>query len=468
MLYDKLKKYSKSGVYPFHMPGHKRNPMLCDGTMPYEIDLTEIDGFDNLHNAEGCILEVQKLAERLYNVKKAFLLVNGATGGILSAVRAMTNKGDKVLVARNSHKSVYNALEICGLEPEYIVPAVDDEFGINCSITPLQVEKAIVENPNTKLLIITSPTYEGVVSDIKEICRIAHLHNVMVLVDEAHGAHFPFSKSFPSEAVASGADAAVASLHKTLPSLTQTALLLTSDESLINSLAENLAIFETSSPSYVFMSSIEKCLDFCKNTKTFDEYIKRLNSFNEKCKNLKKIKVLCYGNDEVKNHRFFDFDISKITVSVRGLDINGTQLAEILRNDFKIEPEMVCSDYVLLISTVCDTDEGFARLINALQIIDSKCSVKELNACRYSITMPEIAVKPCECSGKDGEFCLLEHSIDKISLEYVWAYPPGIPIIAKGEIITQDIANIIIAQIASGINVCSTKGKIPKEIYCCI
>jgi arginine decarboxylase len=468
MLYDKLKMYSESGVYPFHMPGHKRNPMLCDGIMPYEIDLTEIDGFDNLHNAEGCILEVQNLAERLYNVKKAFLLVNGATGGILSAVRAMTNRGDKVLVARNSHKSVYNALEICGLEPEYIVPAVDDEFGINCSITPLQVEKAIVENPNTKLLIITSPTYEGVVSDIKEICRIAHLHNVMVLVDEAHGAHFPFSKSFPSEAVASGADAAVASLHKTLPSLTQTALLLTSDESLINSLAENLAIFETSSPSYIFMSAIEKCLEFCENASAFDEYIKRLNSFNEKCKSLKKIKVLCYGNDEVKNHRFFNFDISKITVSVRGLDINGTQLAEILRNDFKIEPEMVCSDYVLLISTVCDTDEGFARLINALQIIDSKCSVKELNACRYSITMPKIAVKPCECSGKDGEFCLLEHSIDKISLEYVWAYPPGIPIIAKGEIITQDIANIIIAQIASGINVCSTKGKIPKEIYCCI
>lgn len=468
MLYDKLKKYSKSGVYPFHMPGHKRNPMLCDGTMPYEIDLTEIDGFDNLHNAEGCILEVQNLAERLYNVKKAFLLVNGATGGILSAVRAMTNRGDKVLVARNSHKSVYNALEICGLEPEYIVPAVDDEFGINCSITPLQVEKAIVENPNTKLLIITSPTYEGAVSDIKEISRIAHLHNVSVLVDEAHGAHFPFSDSFPVEAIQCGADVAVASLHKTLPSLTQTALLLTSNEELINPLAENIAIFETSSPSYVFMSSIEKCLEFCENASAFDEYIKRLNSFNEKCKNLKKIKVLCYGNDEVKNHRFFNFDISKITVSVRGLDINGTQLAEILRNDFKIEPEMVCSDYVLLISTVCDTDEGFARLINALQIIDSKCSVKELNACRYSITIPKIAVKPCECSGKDGEFCLLEHSIDKISLEYVWAYPPGIPIIAKGEIITQDMANIIIAQIASGINVCSTKGKIPKEIYCCI
>ena len=178
MLYDKLKIYSESGVYPFHMPGHKRNPMLCDGIMPYEIDLTEIDGFDNLHNAEGCILEVQNLAEKLYNVKKAFLLVNGATGGILSAVRAMTDRGDKVIVARNSHKSVYNALELCGLTPKYIVPKVDKEFGINCSITPSQAEKAIRENPDAKLLIITSPTYEGVVSDIKEICRIAHLHNV--------------------------------------------------------------------------------------------------------------------------------------------------------------------------------------------------------------------------------------------------------------------------------------------------
>lgn len=467
MLYDKLKKYSKSGVYPFHMPGHKRNTALSDGIMPYEIDLTEIDGFDNLHNAEGCILEVQNLAERLYNVKKAFLLVNGATGGILSAVRAMTNKGDKVLVARNSHKSVYNALEICGLEPEYIVPAVDDEFGINCSITPLQVEKAIVENPDTKLLIITSPTYEGVVSDIKEICRIAHLHNVMVLVDEAHGAHFPFSGSFPVEAIQCGADVAVASLHKTLPSLTQTALLLTSNEELINPLAENLAIFETSSPSYVFMSSIEKCLDFCKNTKAFDEYIIRLNSFDEKCKSLKKIKVLCYGNDNIKNHNFFDFDISKITVSVKGLNINGVQLADKLRNDFKIEPEMVCSDYVLLITTVCDTDEGFARLINALQIIDSECSAKELNYNNLLLSQPRIALNPCDCSGKSGDFYRLKNSINKISLEYVWAYPPGIPIVAKGEVITQEIVDTIFMQIENGINVYSTKGKVPKEILCC-
>ena len=467
MLYDKLKEYSKSGVYPFHMPGHKRNPELCDTIMPYEIDLTEIDGFDNLHNAEGCILGVQSLAEGLYNVKKAFLLVNGATGGILSAVRAMTDRGDKVLIARNSHKSVYNAVELCGLQPEYIVPEIDESFGINCSVTPYQVETAIKNNPDARLLIITSPTYEGVVSDIKEICRIAHLHNVSVLADEAHGAHFAFSESFPTEAVQSGADVAVVSLHKTLPSLTQTALLLTSNENLIEPLAENLAIFETSSPSYVFMSAIEKCLEFCENSKAFADYVKKINSFSEKCRNLKNIRVLCRGDDDVKNHSFFDFDISKITVSVKGLDISGAELAERLRNEFKIEPEMVCDDYVLLISTVCDSDEGFLRLFNALQIIDKECSCKELNYAKQMISKPVIALIPCDCSRKSGKFKPLKDSVGMISLEYVWAYPPGIPIVAKGEVITQEVVDTISAQIKSGINVYSTKGKIPQEIYCC-
>lgn len=467
MLYDKLKEYSKSGVYPFHMPGHKRNPELCDGIMPYEIDLTEIDGFDNLHNAEGCILGVQSLAEKLYNVKKAFLLVNGATGGILSAVHAMTDRGDKVLVARNSHKSVYNAIELCGLQPEYIVPEIDESFGISCSVTPYQVETAIKNNPDARLLIITSPTYEGVVSDIKEICRIAHLHNVLVLADEAHGAHFPFSDCFPTEAVQSGADAAVVSLHKTLPSLTQTALLLTSNENLIEPLAENLAIFETSSPSYVFMAAIEKCLEFCENSKAFADYVKKINSFSEKCRALKNLRVLCCGNDNVQNHSFFNFDISKITVSVKGLDINGAELAERLRNEFKIEPEMVCADYVLLISTVCDSDEGFLRLFNALQIIDNECSQKELSLERSVFSKPVVALKPSDCNGKSGEFMPLSDSIGKISLEYVWAYPPGIPIIAKGEIITQEIVNAIFTQIKGGINVYSTKGKIHERILCC-
>lgn len=466
MLYSKLKDYSKSGVYPFHMPGHKRNSSICDGVIPYDIDLTEIDGFDNLHNAEGCILDVQAMAERLYNVKKAFLLVNGATGGILSAVRAMTNRGDKVIVARNSHKSVYNAIELCSLIPEYIVPSIDGDYGINSSITPKQAEAAIRNNPDARLLIITSPTYEGVVSDIAEISRIAHLHNVRVLVDEAHGAHFPFSNKFPREAVQQGADAAVVSLHKTLPSLTQTALLLTSDEGLIEPIAENLAVFETSSPSYIFMAAIERCLEYCQNLKLFEDYAARLNLFSEKCRALKNIKVLCFGNDNVKNHSFFDFDISKITVSAKNLGISGVELADKLRKDFLIEPEMVCADYVLLITSVCDTDESFLRLFNALQTIDNEYSGKEFKTENIGIKNPRIALPPCDCGEKEGEFQSLSKSVGSVSLEYVWAYPPGIPVIAKGEIVTQEIIDTIIAQHKSGINVYSTKGRIPESIYC--
>ena len=458
---DYLKDYNKKNIYPFHMPGNKRQGEFN------QLDFTEVEGLDNLYHPEGIYKESLDRIKNLYGTKESYILVNGSTVGILSAITGCAKKGDNILMARNCHKSVYNALELCGLTPKYIVPKVDKEFGINCSITPSQAEKAIRENPDAKLLIITSPTYEGTVSDIKEISKIAHLHNVSVLVDEAHGAHFPFSDSFPVEAIQCGADVAVASLHKTLPSLTQTALLLTSNEELINPLAENLAIFETSSPSYVFMSSIEKCLDFCKNTKAFDEYIIRLNSFDEKCRELKNIKVLCCGNDNIKNHNFFDFDISKITVSVKGLNINGVQLADKLRNDFKIEPEMVCSDYVLLITTVCDTDEGFARLVNALQIIDSECSAKELNYNNLFLSQPRIALNPCDCSGKSGDFYRLKNSINKISLEYVWAYPPGIPIVAKGEVITQEIVDTIFMQIENGINVYSTKGKVPKEILCC-
>ena len=213
MLYDKLKSYKESGIYPFHMPGHKRKDITNDGLLPYNIDLTEIDGFDNLHNACGCIKEIEKKAEKLYCVNRALLLVNGATGGILASIRAMTDYGDKIIVARNCHKSVYNAIELCGLNPEYILPEYDENYGIFASISPQNLKTLLDKNPDTKLVIITSPTYEGIVSDIKSISDICHRYGAMLFVDEAHGAHFPFSEKFPSEAVKCGADVAVVSLH---------------------------------------------------------------------------------------------------------------------------------------------------------------------------------------------------------------------------------------------------------------
>ena len=289
MLYDKLKNYSKSGIYPFHMPGHKRTDITEEGIIPYNIDITEIHDFDNLHSPNGVIDEIQKNAAKLYNAKNAFILINGSTGGILSAIHSMTNQGDKILMARNCHKSVYNSAELFNLNVDYIFPDTDTRYNILTSVSPYDIEDKLTKhNDEIRLVIITSPTYEGVVSDIKSISEICHKHGAKLLVDEAHGAHFPFSDSFPDEALNCGADAAVLSLHKTLPSLTQTALLITNDSELSEILAENLAVFETSSPSYILMSSIEKCLDFCENSKDkFKEYCCNFKTVREKLKNLK-------------------------------------------------------------------------------------------------------------------------------------------------------------------------------------
>ena len=280
MLYDKLKNYSKSGIYPFHMPGHKRTDITEEGIIPYNIDITEIHDFDNLHSPNGVIDEIQKKSAKLYNAKNAFILINGSTGGILSAIRSMTNQGDKILMARNCHKSVYNSAELFNLNADYIFPDTDSRYNILTSVSPCDIEDKLTKhNDEIRLVIITSPTYEGVVSDIKSISEICHKHGAKLLVDEAHGAHFPFSDSFPDEALNCGADAAVLSLHKTLPSLTQTALLITNDSELSEILAEIQPEFMDG--DVVILSPAAASFDLFKN------YADRGDKFAEAAKSLR-------------------------------------------------------------------------------------------------------------------------------------------------------------------------------------
>ena len=462
MLYDKLKNYSENGIYPFHMPGHKRN--IADKNLPYNIDLTEINGFDNLHDANGCIKDIEIKAAELYSVNNAFLLINGATGGILATIRALINFGDKVIISRNCHKSVYNAIELCGLNAEYILPEKSPKYGICTSVSPQKLENLILKNPDTKLVVITSPTYEGVVSDIKNISAICHKYGVKLFVDEAHGAHFPFSDQFPCEAVKCGADVAVLSLHKTLPSLTQTALLLTNDDSLSDKLRDNLSVFETSSPSYVLMSSIEKCLDFISDNKfEFNKYIERLKKFYHKAEQFSNLKIL-YCDKKFKE-TCFDYDIGKIVISTQGTDLNGTQLAEILRNNYKIETEMAYTDYVIAMTSVCDTDEGFYRLHNALSEIDKNCK-KSLNIKNNfnNEIIPQKKFNSFEKFRYKKAKTRFEHSKGRVSLEYIWAYPPGIPLIVPGEIISKELINYINILIEKDVEVYSSEKNLPDFI----
>lgn len=461
MLYEKLKAYSDSGIYPFHMPGHKRIPT---DDLPYEIDITEIDGFDNLHKPVGCLCQLQETAAKLFCSRYAFALVNGSTVGILSAVRAMTKYGDRVLIARNSHMSVYHAAELCGLHTDYVVPALIDGTSIFSSVSPEAIEQKLTADPAISLVVVTSPTYEGVVSDIKQISAICHTHGARLLVDEAHGAHFPFSDRFPPSAVQCGADASVLSLHKTLPAMTQTALLLTNDGELAKGLNRQLTVFETSSPSYVLLASIDRCLNYLRHSEQdFNAYIGRLSRFSEAARSLRHLSV---SYDRFKSaENIFAFDIGKLCIFCNGC-MSGKELMALLRSDYRIELEMALGDYALAMTSVCDTDEGFDRLLKALIEIDSRCKGSEHSAKPVSCSLPRQHCAIGEALNHDGETLDIYTAEGKVSREYIRVYPPGVPLIVPGEIISADVLSQLRRLEASGNEIQSDSSTFPLVSIC--
>ena len=277
----KLEDYSKAGYVPMHMPGGKRNTEYASTS---EFDITEIDGFDNMHNAEGIIKNASDRAARLYRADKTLMLVNGSTAGILSAVCGATKRKGKIIVARNCHVSVYNALIIAQLEPVYVIPEVDESTGIYRGLTLEQVRKCVESNRDAQAVIITSPTYEGVVSEVREIASYLHEKGIPLIVDEAHGAHFEFSEEFPESAVKAGADIVINSIHKTLPALTQTALLHISGNYVDYDKVERFwNIYQTTSPSYILMASIDRCMRIIEEQGDyiFKNYISKLKNLRE-------------------------------------------------------------------------------------------------------------------------------------------------------------------------------------------
>ena len=457
MLYEKLKAYSNSDTYPFHMPGHKRT---AAGGTSYDIDITEIEGFDNLHDPRGCLSELQENAAELFGSRHAFALVNGSTVGILAAMRAMTKDGDRVLIARNSHMAVYHAAELCRLDAEYLLPDTVEGLGIFASVSPASVEQKLKAHPELSLVVITSPTYEGIVSDIKGIAGICHRYGARLLVDEAHGAHFPFSDRFPKSAVRCGADAAVIGLHKTLPAMTQTALLLTDDDGLAIGFRRQLSVFETSSPSYVLLASIDRCLRFLKHgDRAFDDYTKRLDKFYQAARSLRHLSV---AYDELLNaENVFDFDIGKLCLFGNGC-MSGKELMDTLRADYHLELEMSLGDYALAMTSVCDTNEGFDRLTDALVKIDSGCTPKDHTTAVTAFPLPRKRYIISDALQQDGEMRDIDRAEGCISREYVRVYPPGIPIIVPGEVIDREVLSRLRSLRSSGNEILSDGSAFPR------
>lgn len=456
-LYSALSEYAETNMYPFHMPGHKRNTNMLGVSFPFNMDITEIDGFDNLHDANGILKNITDKTRTIFHSEHSYMLINGSTCGILAAVRTVTQYGDEIIIARNCHKAVYNGCALNNLKIHFIYPPQDISSGVCGSVTEESVRNAIESYPNANAVVITSPTYEGVISDIKSIAQTAHDFGIPLIVDNAHGAHQIFCDFCKGEPVGDGADIVISSLHKTLPSLTQTAIAHING-SLVDpkKFQKQLAVFETSSPSYILMASIDNCMDFLLNSEeAFKKYSNRLEKFSDSVKGLQHLTVLCHGNDSVVNHNFFSFDMGKIVICTSGTSISGVELMQILRQKYCLELEMSYPFYAVAMTGVCDTSEGFARLSYALSEIDKTLTKCEKKSLPLEIPTPKHSViNPFKLQESDNiSIENIYNSIGQVSDRYIYAYPPGIPIIMPGEIVDKETAEYINKLIESGVNV---------------
>lgn len=457
-LYKRLEEYRDSDYYPFHMPGHKRQKEAAKGVLAdiYGLDITEIDGFDNLHQAQGILREQQERAAKIYGSEKTYFLVNGSTGGILSAIAAVTKKGDRLLMARNCHRSVYHAVYLQELETSFLYPELVREYGIADAVAPEAVEQALEASQDIAAVVVTSPTYEGVAADIRKIADIVHRYGKPLIVDEAHGAHFGFHEAYPKNSVELGADIVIHSVHKTLPAMTQAALLhVNGDRVDRDRLERNLRIFQTSSPSYVLMASISSCLGILENEgwqrlDRLKDYRNELVRRMESCKHLK-IAV----RPESGSSHMAGLDICKLVLYTADASMTGQQLYDILRERYHLQMEMAADSYVLGIITMMDTQEGMDRLFHALSGIDRSIGT-DLRMKADQRIGRRIATQKAAGGSKDrtvmtiaqaydepAEQILLESAAGRVAAEFINLYPPGIPLMVPGESFDGDIIELL-------------------------
>ncbi|MBQ1251358.1 MAG: aminotransferase class V-fold PLP-dependent enzyme, partial [Firmicutes bacterium] len=353
-LWYKLVHYGSSQILPMHMPGHKRKKGFMRGIASY--DITEISGFDDLHHPEHEIKEAMEKAKAIYGSDATYFLVNGSTCGILSAITAVADHGDKILLARNCHKSALNAVTLRGLDPQWIAPPIVSELGVYGSIEPKEIEKALSEHEDIQAVFIVSPTYEGVVSDVATIADICHKRGVPLIVDAAHGAHFHFGDMFPKDALSCGADIVIESLHKTLPSLTQTAILhVKSNLVNIEKVEFALQTYQSSSPSFILIASILECL------RAMEEKGEELMGNYQKNLVLLRKALRGFGESYLldKEEGIFDYDPGKIVLGFHGY--YGKELSSRLLIKSRIEVEMTAPGYILAMTSLYDNKEDLFR-----------------------------------------------------------------------------------------------------------
>ena len=475
-LYKQLKCYGESDYYPYHMPGHKRQPL---GDMPEEIaqlDITEIDGFDNLHQAEGVLQELQDKASELYGAEETYYLVNGSTCGILSAISAALPEGGHILMARNSHKSAYHAAYLKSLTISYLYPDILEEYDMFGAITPEQVRKALDEEPDIGAVFVVSPTYEGRIADIGAIAEVVHKKGIPLIVDEAHGAHLGLAEGFPENGCRQGADIVIHSVHKTLPAMTQTALLHVNGNRIDRAkLRRFLHIYQSSSPSYILMASIDNALKTVESQgemlfRNFKErYLKLLQNL-QACRHIRFVPP-----EEGKQ------DIGKLVISSKKTGLSGQQIYDMLLQKYHLQLEMAAGSYCLAMFTIADTPEAYERMEKALleidKDIDAKSGINNMNssinscgadsisaASLYKIkVVKDDAVKVNNIKVKAIPFAQawdmpcemlpLRDAVGRCVGEFINLYPPGVPLLVPGEVLQQKQYEQLLVYLEQGLTV---------------
>ncbi|MGN0431084.1 MAG: aminotransferase class I/II-fold pyridoxal phosphate-dependent enzyme [Lachnospiraceae bacterium] len=467
-LYQKLEEYAHTDYYPYHMPGHKRRLYGNVLAQTAQWDITEIEDFDNLHAPEGILKRIQEKAAAIYGADESFFLVNGSTSGILSAVSAVVPQGGKLLMTRGCHKAVYHAAYLRNLDVKYLYPGQHEMFGCSLAVTAQQVEQALEADENIQAVCIVSPTYEGLVADVAEIAKAVHKRGIPLIVDEAHGAHLGFHPAWPESSVRLGADIVIQSLHKTLPAPTQTAVLHVNGK-LVNrkELKKFLSIYQSSSPSYLFMAAMEEAVEITNN-RAAELFGSFLTNWTAMCEKLQECRCLCFLKEP-------GMDIGKLVITDRSHTFSGQQLYDILLHRYHLQMEMASERYVLAMFTVGDTKEGYTRLTQALLDIDAECSAgmnipkqkgfgKETPCTQTSekqtgfdrkipYTPPQIKYPLCESWEKDTKEVLLEEAEGCVAGEFINLYPPGIPLIVPGEEFSQELCRYLQDCIDKGLNV---------------
>lgn len=424
------------------MPGHKgKNTLLDWAKYIPAIDSTEVYGNDSLHDPRGIIKESQELAAKAFGATNTIYSVNGTTGSVYIALSTITNPGDKVLIQRECHRSVYNGAILNRLELEYIYTNYNERYHIYTGVNPDDIEYKLKENPDIKAVVITYPNYFGICSDIKKIAEIVHKYDKILLVDEAHGSHFIFSDRLPLSSLRAGADIVVQSIHKTLPSFTQTSMIhVGTDRVDIDKLRTMSSIYQTTSPSYLFMASLELARAYMEGEGRL-RLNRNLNAIEELMNTLQHVgEVTVFSGDE-QDLTIHDKDITKIPISVKG--ISGIELSRILRENYGIYMEMADLYYSLALTSTMNELMDFKKLTKAVYEIAKSKPHSNIDNIDFNLPKPKKVLPIYEAFYSKKKTVNLKDSIGKVSSSFVIPYPPGIPLLCPGEVITPELIDYI-------------------------